>query len=128
MEENLEERPLIGYDEQLAKLRASKAGKFRYGWAKVDAIFWKSAIFTRDTMALNHVSPHKYGEKKALGIFRVTAACFLFFLFIFLTVYLSTMSRQRPYLTMVWWVFLGTLSFFIASLIEYKAYFGKKND
>ena len=58
-------------------------------WAldRVDEIFWSSAIFSREAMAVNYISPHKYGDRKALGIYRVVATCFMFILFTFLTVY-----------------------------------------
>ena len=38
-------------------------------------------------MAVNYISPHKFGDRKALGIYRIVATCFMFILFTFLTVY-----------------------------------------
>ena len=74
-------------------------------------------------MALNHVSPHKYGNKKALGIYRGIATCFMFILFSFLTVYETLVSHNRVYFTLAWWVSLSTLLFFALSIIDYHAYF-----
>ena len=54
---------------------------------RADEIFWSSAIFSREAMAVNYISPHKFGDRKALGIYRIVATCFMFILFTFRTVY-----------------------------------------
>ena len=93
---------------------------------RMDEIFWSSSIFTREAMAVNHVSPHKFGDRKALGIFRIVATCFMFILFSFLTVYEWLIQGNRVVFVMAWWVSLGTFIFFALSLIPYKAYFSEK--
>lgn len=74
-------------------------------------------------MAVNHVSPHKFGDRKALGVFRIVAAIIMVALFCFLTVYEAIIAKNRYYLSMRWWVCLGTALFFALSLIPYKFYF-----
>ena len=78
-------------------------------------------------MALNHVSPHRYGDKRALGIYRVMASLFMLILFIFLTVYMTLITLNRAYFTLAWWVSLGTFLFFASTLIDHKAYSGLDN-
>ena len=90
---------------------------------KVDSVFWNSAIFSREAMVLNCITPHKYGDKRALGVFRIVAFCLMFVLFTFLTVYESLINKNRVYLTFAWYVSLGTLAFFSLSLIFYATYF-----
>ena len=87
MREDLEHRPLPTYSLRLKQVKESKESLIEQRFAKVDAVFWNSAIFSREAMALNHVSPHKYGDQKALGIYRVVATCIMFVLFTFLTLY-----------------------------------------
>ena len=55
---------------------------------KLDEAFWRSAIFSRRAMKLNHINAHKYGDRRALGVYRIVATCLMFVLFTFLTVYL----------------------------------------
>ena len=69
---------------------------------------------------------HKYGDRKALGIYRIVASCLMFVLFSFLTVYESVITGSRVYLTMPWWVSLGTWLFFVFSLINGQSYFNEK--
>ena len=95
-------------------------------WARVDAVFWSSAIFSRHAMTVNHVSPHKFGDRKGLGVYRIVAAIFMYVLFTFLTVYEQIISHSRFYFTLAWWVSLGTFLFFALSLLPWKAYFGEK--
>ena len=95
-------------------------------WARVDAVFWSSAIFSRHAMTVNHVSPHKFGDRKGLGVYRIVAAIFMYVLFTFLTVYEQIISHTRFYFTLAWWVSLGTFLYFGLSLFPYKAYFGEK--
>ena len=95
-------------------------------WAKADAIYWSSAIFSRPAMRVNHVSAHRYGERKALGVFRVIATIVMASLTAFLTVYEVMISSQRPWLTMVWWVSLGTTLFFLMTLTSFGEYFTDK--
>ena len=89
----------------------------------LDEAFWRSAIFSRQEMRLNHVSAHKYGDRRALGVYRIVAACLMFVLFTFLTVYLSVEGSNRFYMCYAWWVSLGTFTFFGLSLVSLKAYF-----
>jgi len=92
-------------------------------WAAVDHVFWTSAIFSRQAMRLNHVSAHRYGDRKALGIFRIIAVALMLGLTGFLTVYEILVTKSRPWFTMNWWVCVGTLFFFAVSLIPAKYYF-----
>ena len=92
----------------------------------MDAVFWSSAIFSRQAMAVNHVSPHKYGDRKALGLYRMFATFVMMVLFSFLTVYDVLITHNRFYFTLTWWVSLGTLLFFALSLVGYQAYMGDK--
>ena len=85
----------------------------------MDEILWSSSIFSREAMAVNYVSPHKFGDRKALGIYRIVATCFMFILFSFLTVYEWLVQGNRIIFIMPWWVSLGTLIFFALSLIPY---------
>lgn len=93
-----------------------------------DTIFWNSAIFSREAMVKNCVSPHKYGDKMALGVYRIVAFVLMLILFVFLTLYENIIARKRFYLTFVWYVSLGTLVFFGLSLVNYKAYFQDAED
>lgn len=95
-------------------------------WAKADAIYWSSAIFSRPAMRVNHVMTHRYGERKALGVYRVIAAILMTTMTAFLTVYEVTVSESRPWLTMVWWVSLGTTIFFMITLTSFADYFSDK--
>lgn len=63
------------------------------GFARVDAVYWKSAIFSREAMTVNHVSAHRYGDRKALGIYRVVATVLMLILFVFLTIYESAVMK-----------------------------------
>ena len=92
---------------------------------KVDAVFWTSAIFSREAMRVNHVNAHKYGDRKALGIYRIVAACAMLVIFIFLTLYEQYVTKNRFYFTFAWWVSLGTLIFFALSLVPSKDYFSE---
>ena len=95
-------------------------------WAKLDAVLWSSAIFSRDAMSVNHLMAHKHGDRKALGIYRIVASCLMFIVFCFLTVYESVITGSRVYMTFAWWVSLGTWLFFTASLINGQSYFNEK--
>ncbi len=77
-------------------------------------------------MAVNHVSPHKYGDRKALGLYRMCATFIMLVLFSFLTVYDVLITKERFYFTLTWWVSLGTLLFFTLSMVGYEAYMGAK--
>lgn len=94
-------------------------------WAGIDAIYWSSAIFSRQAMAMNYVRPHKYVERRGLGIYRILASSIMFTLFVFLTVYETMMTKTRVYLTLVWWVSLLTWLFFAMTVTHWKAYFGE---
>lgn len=74
-------------------------------------------------MSLNHVSPNRFGDRKALGIFRIIAAVLLLGLTIWLTIYDVLVAKTRPMLTFNWWVCIGTLLFFLISLLPFKYYF-----
>ena len=113
-----------GVEKEPIERRAGDA--LEYDWATFDALFWCSAIFSREAMSVNHVSPHKYGDRKALGVFRVVSACFSFTLFSFLTAYESQILKNRCYLTMPWWISLGTCIYFVLSIVHYKHYFDEK--
>ena len=95
-------------------------------FARVDHVFWKSAIFSREAMQVNHVSAHRYGDRQALGVYRIVAAVIMVILFVFLTIYEISVNKHRFYLTYAWWVSLWTLAFFAISLTNIKAYFGEK--
>ena len=73
------------------------------------------------------MSAHKYGDRRALGSYRIVATCLMFVLFTFLTVYLSVEGTNRFYMCYAWWVSLGTFLFFSMSLVPLKAYFIEKN-
>jgi len=77
-------------------------------------------------MAVNHVSAHRYGCRKALGIYRIVATVLMLVLFAFLMIYESAVMKQRFFLTFSWWVSLWTLLFFGMSLINIKDYFSDK--
>ena len=77
-------------------------------------------------MAVNHVSAHKYGDRKALGIYRMVSTFIMMCLFSFLTVYDVLITHNRFYFTLVWWVSLGTLLFFALSLVGVSAYMSDK--
>ena len=77
-------------------------------------------------MAVNHVSSHKYGDRKALGLYRMCATFVMLVLFSFLTVYDVLITKERFYFTLTWWVSLGTLLFFTLSMVGVEAYMGAK--
>ena len=77
-------------------------------------------------MAVNYVSPHKFGDRKALGLFRIEATFLMSILFSFLTLYEWLIQGNRFLLIMAWWVSLGTLLYFALSLVPYHAYFSDK--
>ena len=95
-------------------------------FARVDHVFWKSAIFSREAMQVNHVSAHRYGDRQALGVYRIVATVLMVILFVFLTIYEISVNKHRFYLTYAWWVSAWTLAFFAISLTNIKAYFGEK--
>ena len=67
---------------------------------KVDAFVWSSSVFSRRAMALNYCVPHRYGDRMALGAFRSVSSFIMFTLFVFLTVYQSLETPDRPVYTM----------------------------
>lgn len=77
-------------------------------------------------MTVNHVSAHRYGDRQALGVYRIVATVLMFILFVFLTIYEIAVTKNRFYLTFAWWVSFDTLLFFSLTLINAKAYFGDK--
>ena len=92
----------------------------------MDSVFWQSAIFSREAMRLNHTSAHKYGDRKALGIFRIIAAVATLSLFVFLTIYDLLATNYRPWYMFNWWVCLLTFFFFAISLVPAGNYFSEK--
>ena len=92
-------------------------------FATVDRVWWSSSIFSRKQMRINHVMAHRYGDRKALGIFRIIAVILMIGLLAFLTVYELLVTKTRPWFTMNWWVCIGTLFFFYISLIPAVYYF-----
>ena len=120
-----ESKPFIGSNYRQEALASSDA-HLDTKLGRVDAVFWSSAIFSRKAMTLNHVSPHKFGDRMALGIYRMVATFLMLVLFVFLTIYESAVNNKRVYFTFAWWVSLGTLLFFALSLISFKAYFSEK--
>ena len=95
------------------------------GLMGLDAIYWSSAIFSRKAMAMNHVRPHKFVERRGLGVYRIFASATMFTLLVFLTVYETMMTKTRVYLTFVWWVSLLTWLFFAMASTNWRAYFGE---
>mmetsp|Transcript_28123 Transcript_28123/g.34849 ORF Transcript_28123/g.34849 Transcript_28123/m.34849 type:complete len:153 (+) Transcript_28123:230-688(+) len=77
-------------------------------------------------MSVNHVSAHRYGDRQALGIYRIVATVLMFILFVFLTIYEVAVNKNRFYLTFAWYVSAWTFGFFAISLTNMKAYFGEK--
>ena len=94
--------------------------------SRIDEVYWKSAIFSREAMTVNHISAHRYGDRRALGVYRIVATVLMIVLFVFLTIYEATVSKSRFWLTFSWWVSLWTLSFFGMTLLHPSAYFGDK--
>lgn len=88
-----------------------------------DAIYWSSALFSRQAMAQNHVRPHKFVQRRALGLYRLAACLIMFSLLVFLTLYETMRGKARFYLTFAWWVCLFTWAFFAMANTHYKAYF-----
>ena len=95
-------------------------------WAGFDAIYWSSAIFSRQAMAMNHVRPHKYVDRRGFGCFRMLAGSIMMTLYVFLTIYETMMNKQRVCLTFVWWVSLFTWFFFACTKTHWRAYFDEK--
>ena len=125
--EDPETRPLtMSHGERLKMYRAEKNAQFNDGMSRIDEVYWKSAIFSREAMTVNHVSAHRYGDRRALGVYRIVATVLMIVLFVFLTIYEATVSKQRFFLTFSWWVSLWTLSFFGLTLLNAGAYFGEK--
>ena len=77
-------------------------------------------------MRLNHVQAHRYGDRKALGMFRVIATFIMLTLTAFLSIYDILINLARPWLTMNFWVCFGTFVYFLMTLIDYQYYFMAK--
>ena len=77
-------------------------------------------------MALNHVRPHKYIKRQALGAYRIFACVCMVGILAFLVVYETWVSvalpKQRVYMTPVFWLCLLTLLFFTMTITHYKKY------
>ena len=119
-----ESNNLITYKQQRKK-EIDSDNSIDSPWAAVDFVFWQSAIFSRQAMALNHTSAHRYGDRKALGVFRIIAAVLTLSLFVFLTIYDLMVTSYRPWLMMNWWVCLVTFLFFAFSLVPAGNYFSE---
>ena len=124
---SIEQRPMtMSHSERLSQHREKKNRMLDDGFARVDAIYWKSAIFSREAMTVNHLSAHRYGDRQALGVYRILATVLMLILFVFLTIYEVVVTKNRFYLTFAWWVSFDTLLFFSLSLLHVSAYFGDK--
>ena len=135
--EDDEQRPLIAgatglkIDKQQrlgvdAERDAVERTSLLHRFSVVDTVYWSSAIFSREAMTVNHVCAHRYGDRKALGVYRVVATCISFVILAFLTVYEQWITKSRIYLSLAWWVSLGTLVFFALSLLSLHDYFREK--
>ena len=116
----------MSHKDRLEAYKMKKNQELASPVARVDSVFWKSAIFSREAMTVNHVSAHRYGDRQALGVYRIMATVLMLILFVFLTIYEMTVNKSRFYLTMAWWVSFDTLLFFSLSLLHVSAYFGDK--
>ena len=94
--------------------------------ATVDAVYWRSDSFSRQAMALNHVRPHRYIKRRALGAYRIFAGVCMVGILAFLVVYETWVSdaspSQRVHLTPVFWLCLLTSLFFAMTITHYKQY------
>ena len=117
---------LLSYSQVKQKQKDAFLKKQDTPWAVVDFVFWQSAIFSRQAMRLNHVSAHHYGDRRALGMFRVIATFIMLTLTAFLTIYEILVNLSRPWLTLNFWVCVGTLIYFLLTLIDYEHYFSAK--
>ena len=77
-------------------------------------------------MRLNHVQAHRYGDRKALGLFRIIATFIMLTLTAFLTIYDMLVNLARPWLSMNFWVCVATFLYFLLTLIDYEHYFTSK--
>ena len=89
----------------------------------MDKLLWRSSVFSREAMSLNHVSSNGFGDRKALGIFRIIATAIMLAITIWLTIYDALVTKTRPMLAFNWWVCIGTFLFFVISLIPVRYYF-----
>ena len=122
MSAELEPR-LQTYDQVKRSRKESFVKRHDTPWAVVDFVFWQSAIFSRQAMRLNHVQAHRYGDRKALGMFRIIATFIMLTLLAFSTVYDLLINLARPWLSLNFWVCLGTFVYFLLTLIDYQHYF-----
>lgn len=115
------------YRQHLAEVREAKdennGGLTSQKWEIFDAVYWRSSIFSRKAMAQNHVRPHKFVERQALGVYRMLACLALISFLVFLTMYEVQYGRDRFYLTYRWWTCLLTWLYFAVVNTNYQAYF-----
>jgi len=102
----------MSHDERVSIYKEKKHRELDAPFARLDAIYWISAIYSREAMTVNHLSAHRYGDRKALGHYRITASILSIITFTFLTIYEIFFTTNRFYLTLSWWVSLDTVIFF----------------